>query len=155
MEEKPEKAFIIMNRFCFSLLLLLFTILSGCSDDSQDSEIPFVNVDITVNLTNQQFLSLQNVNGHATISGGVRGIILYRESADTYLAFERNCSYQPLEACSIVEVDASNLFMVDQNCCGSIFDWFGIPTSGPASVPLRKYTTTLDGIFLRITNGPI
>ena len=110
-----------------------------------------VIVNETINLTNQQYLNLQFVGGHVNIDGGVRGIIIYRASENEYRAFERNCSFEPLNTCARVEVDGSGFFLVDP-CCSSNFDWNGFPTGGPASLPLRQYLTLRQGDFLTITN---
>ena len=87
-----------------------------------------------------------------TIDGGVRGIILYRVDATTYLAYERNCSFQPNEACSTVDVHISKLYMFD-SCCGSSFDFpNGFPLGGAAWRPLRQYRTRVNAEMLSITD---
>ncbi|HPM30087.1 MAG TPA: hypothetical protein PLJ60_07100, partial [Chryseolinea sp.] len=83
---------------------------------------------------------------------GVRGIILYRKDVATYIAYERNSSFHPNEACATVDVHNSNLYMIDI-CSNSTFDFStGIPTSGPAITPLRRYVTNLNGFELTITD---
>ena len=135
-------------------LIQIVTICSlfwSCESSDPQDQIPTAIVNETINLTNQQYLDLQFVGGHVEISGGVRGIILYHASNNEYRAFERNCSYDPLNACAQVAVDGSRLFMVD-TCCTSTFSFDGLPTGGPAGLPLRLYTTVLQGDFLTITN---
>lgn len=84
--------------------------------------------------------------------GGVRGIILYRKSNSTYIAYERNCSFHPGDACATVDVDISGLYMID-HCCNSTFCFSsGEPTGGIAWRPLRKYATMLDTNLLTITD---
>ena len=41
-------------------------------------------------------------------SGGVKGVIVVRQNASTYLAFERNCPYQPYDACALVSLDRNS-----------------------------------------------
>ena len=128
--------------------------LWACSENLPEDEIPIAIVNRTINLTNQQYLPLQLVGGHIELNDeGVRGIVIYRQDQNTYRAFERNCSYQPLDSCARVEVEASGFFMID-NCCSSTFDFNGFPTGGPATLPLREYFTVRDGIFLTISNAP-
>lgn len=134
------------------LLLLLITV-SSCSENIPESQIPLTNVDETINLTNQQYLPLRMVGGYVYIKGGLRGIILYKESPNSYLAIERTCSFQPTDTCARVEVDDSGFFLIDP-CCGSTFNMRGIPTGGPAIEPLRLYNTYLDGNFLTIRSMP-
>jgi len=133
------------------LTLILLGILFSCESGDPESQIPPALVNETINLTNLQFQNLQFIGGTVTIAGGVRGIIVYRASTDEYRAFEANCSYQPLDACALVEVESSGLFLED-SCCSSTFNFDGFPTGGPASLPLRQYTTSLQGNFLVITN---
>ena len=131
--------------------LLFLLVLGACDSDDPQNQIPPALVNETINLTNLQFQNLQFIGGTVTIPGGVRGIIVYRASTDEYRAFEANCSYEPLEACALVEVESSGLFLVD-SCCSSTFNFDGFPTGGPASLPLRQYSTSLQGNFLVITN---
>lgn len=134
------------------LLIYIFFWLAGCEDTSEAPIIPNVIVNEQINLTNIQYNNLRQDKGFVYLpKAGVRGIILIRESATRYRAIERNCTYQPEDACGIVEVDASNLFLKDP-CCGSQFDLSGQVTGGPATYPLRQYATTLQGNFLFITN---
>ena len=133
------------------IVLLVLLVMVACESSDPQDQIPPAIVNETINVTNQQYQNLQFVGGHVAIAGGVRGIIIYRASTNEYRAFERNCSFEPLNTCARVEVDGSNLFMVD-SCCTSTFDFHGFPTGGPASLPLREYLTLLDGNFLTITN---
>lgn len=130
---------------------LVLVLMWACDGTDIEDQIPPAIVSETINLTNQQYQSLQFIGGTVNIQGGVRGILIYRATTDEYRAFERNCSYQPLDACAQVEVEASGLFMID-SCCSSTFNFDGFPTGGPASLPLRIYNTSLQGDFLVITN---
>ncbi|WP_146904327.1 Rieske (2Fe-2S) protein [Adhaeribacter aerolatus] len=125
--------------------------LASCEDNTEAPLIPNVIVNEQLNLTNIQYNRLRQDNGYVYLNAGVRGIIVIRENANRYRAIERNCPYKPEDACGIVEVDASNLFLKDP-CCGSQFDLSGQVTGGPATYPLRQYGTTLQGNFLYITN---
>lgn len=140
---------IILKFVLLFLLVLLTGLLYHCKEDIYLDEIPIVYVEETINLNNFEYNPLNNVGGFVYINAGVRGIIIYRSTADRYLAFERNCPYQPLDDCALVKVDESTLFMVD-SCCTSTFDFDGYPTGGPARTPLRQYRTFLDGNFLTI-----
>jgi len=132
-------------------ILLVASLLMACESTGPQDQIPMAIVNETINLTNQQYLNLQFVGGHVAISGGVRGIIIYHASNNEYRAFERNCSFEPLNACARVKVDGSGLFLID-TCCTSTFNFDGFPTGGPASLPLRLYNTILQGDLLTIIN---
>lgn len=140
---------ITANKFFKKSLLLL--LLISCEPDLTDDPIPFLPFpDINIVLPN--YSELGSDGGYIRINdGGVRGIILYRKNATTYLAFERNCSYKPNDACATVDIHASTLFMQDA-CCGSSFSFEGIPTGGPAWRPLQQYHTSLAGSNVTITD---
>ena len=140
----------ITNNFLRKRLLLLLFLIS-CEPDLVDDPIPFQPFpDINIVIPNHP--SLSSDGGTIAINdGGVRGIILYRKYSNTYLAFERNCSYKPNDACATVEVHSSTLFMQDA-CCGSSFNFEGKPTGGPAWRPLQQYRTSLSVHTLTITD---
>jgi nitrite reductase/ring-hydroxylating ferredoxin subunit len=140
-----------MSKLCtlFTLLLLLTT---ACKDDSgRGPVIPDVFVNEQINVNSQLHPLLRRDGGYAYIPGGYKGILVVRQNAGQYYAFERACSYDPTASCAQVEVDASNLFIVD-DCCGSQFNLEGAVTGGPAIYGLRRYQTSLSGSVLYITN---
>lgn len=132
---------------------LLIGLFAACEPNLSDDQIPYVAFnDIIINLNLPEYINLRTDGGHKEISGGVRGIILYRVNSTTYRAYERNCSFQPNEACATVNVHTSGLFMTDP-CCGSNFNFSdGNPSGGPAWRPLVRYRTQLFGTDLTITS---
>jgi hypothetical protein len=141
----------ILKAVVVILFIIAGTVLPACNEDVYIDQIPVVYVDETINLNNFENTPLKNIGGFVYHEGGVRGIIIYRQSQDRFLAFERNCPFQPMDSCARVEVDESTLFMIDP-CCSSTFDFDGYPTGGPAEFPLRLYRTYLDQNFLLITS---
>ena len=128
------------------------------SDAAVQPAVPYGVVNLSLNLTNQQYTALRFDNGTVTLlpngpagPAGVKGVIVVRENASTYRAFERNCPYQPYEACALVSVDRSGQFLRD-TCCNSQFDLQGHVTGGPAPRPLVQYSTSLQGSQLYISN---
>jgi hypothetical protein len=145
------------------LSLIVLSLLAGyssCSPNLTDAAIPYQPFgEVHINLNLPEYQSLRTDGGWKyldKVSGltvGVRGIILYRLSASTYIAYERNCSFHPNDACATVEVHSSNLYMQD-TCCGSTFSLTtGSPTGGAAWRPLRKYETLLTSSELTITDA--
>ncbi len=134
-------------------LLVTFLFISSCAPELVDDPIPYVPFSpIHINLNLPEYAILRSDRGSMLIDGGVRGIILYRENLNTYMAYEANCSFRPNEACATVEIHSSTLYMID-HCCGSTFDFStGLPTGGPAWRPLRKYQTILSASQLTITD---
>ena len=127
--------------------------LSSCGDSGPDAQpaIPTAIVNEVINLSTVQAAPLRFDNGYLYLNAGVRGIVVIRQSAQQYLAFERNCPYQPYNACAKVSMDCSGFFLAD-SCCSSRFDLRGQLTSGPATRPLRQYGTSLSGNLLYISN---
>jgi hypothetical protein len=132
--------------------VLIFFIFFGCSSDLSDDSIPFVPFqDIVINLNLPEYNTLKTTGHQYINSGGVKGIIIHQVNSGLYYAFERNCSYQPNNVCSTVEIHSSNLYMTDP-CCGSTFSFDGTVTGGVAWRPLRRYETILSGSQLTITD---
>ncbi len=115
--------------------------------------IPMVSfTEITINLSFPEYQALRADGGFIEIEGGVRGIIVHRINAETFVAYERDCPYKPHEACARVDVDMSRIFLIDK-CCNSRFTMSdGNPMSGPAAMPLRRYHTMVAGNRLIITD---
>ncbi|MFM7193186.1 MAG: hypothetical protein ACKORJ_06175 [Bacteroidota bacterium] len=137
----------------FLILTVLYCSVS-CKPDLFDQPIPDAFFpDIVIDLSFPEYVRLLTDGGTFQINNkGVRGIILYRKSAGNFIAYEKNCSYRPAEACATVEVDPSNLFMIDF-CCNSTFSFDeGLPTGGVAWRPLRRYKTTIQGFLLTISS---
>lgn len=146
---------------CYKSLLLSLTAIcllitiNGCEPDLSDDQIPLATFsDIHINLNLPAYNNLRTVGGYVYLNdGGNRGLILYHQSTSNFIAYDRNCSYQPNNACATVGMHSSTLYMVD-DCCGSTFDLAtGQPTGGVAWRPLRKYQTILSGSELVITNS--
>jgi hypothetical protein len=158
MEEKQAKAStnikslsgVVINAMLFFGCLLL---LSSCDSDLSDDPIPYQPFPaLSIQLTLPSNNALNTLGWMAFDDAGIKGIIVYRLSSTTYLAYERNCSYHPNDACATVDVHSSNLYMLDA-CCGSAFNFAdGQPRSGPAWRPLRQYITSLNGSTLTITD---
>ena len=133
---------------------VVLALLAGCEPDLQDDAIPWQPFDvINLNLNLPEYLNLKVEGGHVYVDdGGVRGLLVYHRSGNNYLAYERNCSFQPNTACATVEVHVSTLYIYCP-CCSSSFDFAtGYPTGGPAWRPLRQYETSVNGSTLTITD---
>jgi len=142
-------AFTAMSKLFLLFLLLLTT---ACKDNGgAGPRMPEVFVDEQINVNSQLYPMLRQDGGYAYLSGGYKGILVVRQNAGQYYAFERACPYDPTASCSTVKVDPSNLFIVD-DCCGSQFNLQGEVIGGPAVYNLRQYNTSLLGAVLYITN---
>ena len=130
--------------------LMLVLALWSCKKDNNG--IPYVAVDLYVYTSDPNFVNLNAVGGWVYITGGSRGILVYRSSNTDFMAYERHCPFEPDNTCGRVEVDSSNIIVKDP-CCGSEFVITdGTVTKGPASMALTRYQTTFDGSVLHIYN---
>ncbi len=128
--------------------LIGILVMAALTDAYSQAAFP----EITVNLNYPQYQRLKSDGGYAYIEGGMRGIILYRESENSIIAYERACPHHPSESCAEVQVDMSSLFMIDR-CCKSSFSFSnGSPTGGPAQRSLFQYHTELNGMILKISD---
>lgn len=127
-----------------------FIFFVSCTKNN-NSSIPLVAVDLYYNLNNPEFVHLKVDNGWTYVSGGSRGIIIYRTNGQ-YKAFDRHCPYDPSSSCGLVSVDVTNITGKD-DCCGSKFLLAnGQVTQGPANQSLKQYSTSFDGTTLHIFN---
>ena len=130
----------------------------GSKNDAQP-QIPYAPVNLSLSLAAQEYAALRFDNGAVTIpakgpagNGGVKGVIVVRQSAGIFLAFERNCPYQPYDACATVSLDRNSKQFMRDSCCTSQFDLKGQVTGGPALLPLKQYIVSVQGNLLSITN---
>jgi nitrite reductase/ring-hydroxylating ferredoxin subunit len=140
----------LMKFSVFVFFVLLFVFLAPqCKKD--EDKIPNAYVDFYINI-NTQYLDLTNIGGYAYVTGGVRGIIIFRRSTDEFMAYERDCPYQPSNSCALLEVDNSMVMAVD-SCCGSQFLLLdGSIVQGPATIMMKQYQTSFDGTTLHVFN---
>lgn len=114
--------------------------------------MPNVYVNIYIYTTDPEFVNLNAVGGWVYITGGSRGIVVYRNSIEEFMAYDRHCTYEPSNSCARIEVEQSNITAVD-SCCGSKFVLTdGSVINGPASLSLKRYPIKLEGNTLHIYN---
>ena len=132
---------------------MYFVLLVGISCKKEDDTIPYVAVNIYVDTGSPSFVNLTVVGGWVYITGGNRGIVLYRKSPSEFMAYERTCSYKPSDANAKVDVDLStNLFLQDASCGSKFLITDGSVQSAPAAYPLKHYNTSFDGQIVNIYN---
>lgn len=135
----------------FFLLLVLFT--ASCKKN-QEHPVPSVPFDFTIDLTLPSYSSLNGVGGWAYVNGGIKGIIVYRQSYDVFVAFERMSPEDPENTCATpLTPNADNFLQLDDDCSGATFSLYdGSPMSG-SEWGLRQYQVIWNGSnLLRIYN---
>jgi len=132
--------------------IFLFFLAISCSDSFEDPNkiLPNVPVNVTVFLNNPQFINLQAVGGWAYAQGGISGLIIYHNSSNGYIAFERAAPHLTPKSCSKMTVE--NIIMVCA-CDDSEFQIIdGAPMTDGINYPVRQYRVTKTGDGLQITN---
>ena len=135
------------------ILLIGFFILTTTACNKDRYEFPNAYVDYYLYPNNPEFNGLHFPGGWANIDGGVNGILIFHDYFDVYIAYDRACTNDPLNSCEQIYVDEENLNTLSCHCCDAqyfIFD--GAVTQGPAQYALHRYTTSFDGVTLRIYN---
>ena len=132
-----------MKKLFFIGILLITTLFFSCKKN--DSGSPSTGVDFHINITLPNYAALNAIGGWVYYDAqGLRGIIIYRKTSTEFMAYERNCTYQPSNSCAQVQVQISGITAID-SCCGSKFLMAdGSVYSPPATIALTKYQTTFD-----------
>ena len=139
------------NLFFFLSFTFILAVSLSCRKEKPYT-IPETSVDIYIYTSNPSYISLTVVGGWAYVSGGVRGVLVYRKSNTEFIAYERNCTYQSSDACATVVVDKSNIVAVETCCHSEFLLTDGSVIKAPASLPLKVYRNTYDGNVLHIYN---
>lgn len=129
------------------MLMLSFS----CKKKDEDY-VPGVYVDMYMYASSPSFVDLNAVGGWLYANGGVRGIIVYRKSNTEFMAYDRDCTYQPSNSCAKVDVDSTNIIMKDPCCSSEFIITDGTVLKSPAVLPLKQYQTSFDGNTLHIFN---
>jgi len=131
--------------------LLIFSSWS-CNKEKQHESIPNVAVNLYLDISSTLYIELATIGGYVNVTGGYRGIIIYRVSVDDFVAYDRACPFDPELACARIQMDPSGITLTD-SCCGSNFSVLdGSIIKGPATIPMKRYHTQFDGQILRVWN---
>lgn len=134
------------------IFVLLISVTSCKKKKNNEEYIPYVYVDFYIPISNPQFINLNAVGGWVYVTGGSKGIIIYRKSNDEFVAYDRHCPYMPENSCSQLKVSSSSTTAID-TCCGSEFLLVdGSVLKQPSSYPMLRYQTLFDGNQLRVFN---
>lgn len=134
---------------CFGLLLLS----AKCNNQNQHP-VPFVPVDVTIDMQLPSYSNLQGVGGWTYLNGGSRGIIVYRKAIDEFVAFDRHAPSDPEGSCPMaLYPDDQNFLQLIDSCNNAVFSLYdGSPVSN-SIFGLRQYATQFNGNnLLRVYN---
>ncbi len=138
------------DQVLFPFLVLISIFLYSCDKDEK-GKIPEVDVDIYININKPSYSDLQTTGGWVYVTGGSKGIIVYRRSSNEFMAYDRHCTYRPEKNCGRAQVDSSDIKIHCRPCSGSEYSIMdGSVVKGPATQPLKRYGTSFDGDVLHI-----
>lgn len=141
-----------MNHAYAWLAMIFFLALTSCKKENPQPVIPEVYVNFNLNPNSTEFLELNYPGGWVTVTGGYRGILLYRLTMDEFLAFERTCPWDPEKEGARVEVEESGLTAVCPVCGSKYIILDGSPFEGPSTYLLKQYHTNYNGDLLFVFN---
>ena len=136
-------------RLIWTILLLACLPLSSCRDTP--GVIPYVDVNVDLNLGLPAYNSLNFPGNWLYISGGSRGLIVYRYTLDEFVVLDRHATFDVGAGCQCTL--SEDVYTILDPCSDSqwyIFD--GSIIQGPTTAPLERYTTTWIPPVLSIQN---
>ncbi len=140
-----------MKRYIGFTLLIFFILTSSCKK-TDDQGVPNVYVNFQINPNSTEYLDLNLIGGYVYVTGGVKGLIIYREDMENFMCYDRACPYDYDVSGSIIVVDTSGLILVDALCGSKYLITDGSLVSGPSSRSLKQYRTYFNGDMLHVYN---
>lgn len=135
------------------LFLSAFFVLS-CKKN-KNHPVPSIAFDITIDMTLPSYQDISGVGGWCYVdNAGIKGIIVYRQSYDVFVAWERMSPEDPDELCATGLVpDSSNFLILNDPCSTAQFSMYDGSPIANSTWGLRKYQTIWNGSnLLRIYN---
>ncbi len=122
----------------------IVSLLLSASCNKNNNNVPYVPVDLYINVSLPSYSNLNIIGGWIYVSGGSKGLIIYRQTTETFMVYDRHCTYNVNDPCGKAVVDSTNI-SVSCDCDGSQYQIFdGAVINGPATLPLHQYQTSFD-----------
>ena len=131
--------------------ILIMGACSSCGEQQQ--VIPYVPVNFQIDLNLPAYNTLNFPGEAIALPGGSKGLYVYRYTLDEFVVLDRHATFDIPMACKVT-LDEDNITLQDHSDC-SESQWLmldGSVITGPATVPLHRYRTTLNGSILSIYN---
>jgi hypothetical protein len=132
-------------------LVVVPLVLLSIKCDSGGYHIPYVQVDLHLNIISE--LGNPAPQSSTMVKGGVNGLIVYREDYGIFHVYDRTCTLYP-EHNEAVEPDTAfqGVFTCPE-CKSKYLLLSGAdPLEGPATFPLHKYYSVIEGDLLHVYN---
>jgi hypothetical protein len=138
---------------------LFLLIIEGCKKTATMSVVPNESVYFTADISYPPYTNLQNVGGWVYVANkGYDGIILYRSSPNTILAYDRGCPYDcATNKLAIDTVDRVGGIIAECPVCYTTYTLpaGGAVASGPGTLALKQYYTTYYHPLLTVSSNPL
>ena len=139
-----QKLNLMVKRLSTCLLLLFLVVIFSCNKNQ--NRVPYVPIDLYINVTLPLYTNLNVIGGWVYVSGGSKGLIVYRQTSETFMIYDRHCTYDVNAPCTPASVDSTNL-AVSCDCDESQYQLYdGAVINGPAAYSLQQYQSTYDGL---------
>lgn len=134
-------------------LTLAVSIITACNK-SNSHPVPNIPFDFTIDITLPSYSALMGVGGFTYVTGGSRGIIVYRRSIDEFVAFDRHSPQDPEGICALpLYPDEENFLILIDSCSSARFSLYDGSAISDSEFGLRQYQTVFNGTnILRIYN---
>jgi len=144
------------------IFLLGGLLISSCKKgEDPNSDIPYAHINVVINPNSTLYQELNVVGGwmyYPYVNPPSRGLIIYRMTVEDFLAYERTppsnsnaCCDPETLLCTYLVVGDYYPFVYDTCSDYSYQILDGSPMS-PATIPLKQYMTSYDGLNLYINN---
>lgn len=133
------------------MLILLLSVVYSCNKDPKE-RVPNVYVNFMIDIGVGQYTELQLIGGWIYVTGGYRGIILYRNTLEEIVALDRTSTYKPETMGIQIIVETNNLVAADTVNGMKYLLMDGSVIEGPLNTPLKRYRTTFSGNSLHVYN---
>lgn len=128
-----------MKKVLIAILFIVGLSIFQSSCNKNNQNIPYVAIDSYLNLNLPAYINLNGVGGWTYVSGGNDGLIVYRQTQNNFMIFDRYCTYNVNGSCGAATVDSNNISITCE-CDGSKYQLFdGAVIQGPATVNLHQY----------------
>jgi hypothetical protein len=136
------------------IFLLIFLLIGVSCKKNRTHPVPSISFDFQIDLSLPTYQDLNSVGGWAYVSGGIKGIVVYRQSFDAFVAWERMSPEDPDNVCATgLTTDSTNFLQLNDPCSSARFSMYDGSPIANSSWGLRKYQAIWNGSnLLRLYN---
>lgn len=141
----------MLSRSTYIFLFLSIFLFSFSCKDNLQNPIPNVPINRSFNIGSPENAALNAVGGYIIVpEEGYGGLILVRATYEDMYAFDMQCTHDPYDiAGRTVE---NGVFLTCNICQSEFITISGQVSKGPASIPLKPYSTSFNGQIVYVNN---